>query len=212
MQKNYNNYDFTYVFDFEKVCFEVEVTLRHLSLFSVCFHFLTCLRSCDKVTNYCFFCSRVRDHSYGDRSYYHDVVVANQVRAYQDDYMFLQDKLTDFDVFLEKPIYMNYPNFPLNHAKCNYYTELRHAQDSLVPFDNVLARLYINYVSEYFCQYKFTLWDEKIVYDAIYFFGANLMNYFFETNYAFFHEFLNICDKFNRSHCQRINKLGLWKF
>ena len=29
-----------------------------------------------------------------------------------------------------------------------------------------------------FCQYKLTLRDEKIVYDAIYFFGADLMNDF----------------------------------
>ena len=100
MQKIYNNYDFTYVFDSEKAGSETEVTLRQLSLFSVCFHFLTCLRSCDKVTNYCFHCSCVRDHSYGDRSYYHDVVVANQVRAYREDYMFLQDKLADLMYFL----------------------------------------------------------------------------------------------------------------
>ena len=32
------------------------------------------------------------------------------------------------------------------------------------------------------------------------------MNDFYESNYAFFYEFLNIYDKFNRSHCQRINK------
>ena len=164
---------------------EVEVTLRHLSLFLVCFHFLTCLRNCDKVTNYYFFCSCVRDHSYGDRSHYHDVVVANQVRAYQDDYMFFQDKLADFDVFLERPIYMNFPNFPLNDSKCDFYTELRHAQDLFVPFVNVLARLYINYVCKYFCQYKFTLRDEKFLYDVIYFFGAELIHDFLQTNYAF---------------------------
>ena len=142
MQKIYNNYDFTNDFDFEKVCSEVEVNLRHLWLLSVCFHFLTCLRSCDRAINCCFFCSRVTDHSYGDGSYYHDVVVANQVRACQGDYVFLQDKLTDFDVFLERPIYMNYPNFLSSHAKFDYYTELRHAQDLLMPFVNVLARLH----------------------------------------------------------------------
>ena len=58
--------------------------------------------------------------------------------------MFLQDKLADFDVFLERPIYMNYPNFPLNNTKYDYYTELHHTQDLFVPFINVLARLYIN--------------------------------------------------------------------
>ena len=47
----------------------------------------------------------MRDHSYDDRSYYHDVIVANQVRAYQDDYIFIRDKLVDFDEFLERPIY-----------------------------------------------------------------------------------------------------------
>ena len=82
MQKIDNDYQFNYVFDFEKICSEVEVTLRHFSLFLVCFHFLACLRSQDKVANYCFFCSRMREHSYGDRSYSHDVVVGNQVRAY----------------------------------------------------------------------------------------------------------------------------------
>ena len=76
----------------------------------------------------------MRDRSYGDRSYYHDVVVASQARAYQDDYMFLQDKLADFHVFLERPIYMNYPNFPLNDSKCDFYTELHHAQDLFCAF------------------------------------------------------------------------------
>ena len=178
MQKIYNNDDFTYVFDFEKVYSEVVVTLHHLSLFSVCFHLLTCLTSCDKVANYCFYCSRLGDHSYGDRSYYHDVVVAIQVRAYIHE-------LSKFD----------------------FYIELSHAQDLFVPFVNVLARLYINYISKYFCQYKFTLRDEKIVYEAIYFFGAELMHDVFQTNYAFFCEFLNKYNELNRNHYQRINKL-----
>ena len=45
------------------------------------------------------------------------------------------------------------------------------------------------------------------MYEVIYFFRAELMNDFFETNYAFSYEFLNKYDKFNRSHCHRINKL-----
>ena len=82
--KIYNNDDATYVFDFEKICPEVEVTLRHLSLFSVCFHFLTCLRSYDKVANYCFYYSRLRSHIYGDLIHFHDVVVATQDKVYKD--------------------------------------------------------------------------------------------------------------------------------
>ena len=84
---------------------------------------------------------------------------------------------------------MNFPNFPLNNSKCGFYTELRHAQDLCALFVNVLARLYFNYVSKCLCEYKFTLRDEKIVYDAIYFFGAELMHGFFQTNNAFFMNF-----------------------
>ena len=107
----------------------------------------------------------MRDHSYGNGSYYHDVVVANQVRAYQGDYMFLQDKLTDFDAFIEKPIYMNYPNFLLSHAKFDYYTKLRHAQDLFVSFVNVLARLYIlttlvNIFVKKLCMTQFTFLEQ----------------------------------------------------
>ena len=46
--------------------------------------------------------------------------------------MFLQDKLADFDVFLERPIYMNYPNYPFDQRTCGYYNELRHAQDLFI--------------------------------------------------------------------------------
>ena len=101
MQKNYNNELFTYVFDFEEICPEVEVTLRHLSLFSVCSHFLMCLRSCDKVVHYWFYCSRVRPHIYEDLIHFHDVTVVSQDKIYKDYYMYTQDKICDFDVFLD---------------------------------------------------------------------------------------------------------------
>ena len=80
------------LFDFEKICPEVEVTLRHLSLFSVCFHFLTCLRSYDKVANYCFYYSRLRSHIYGDLIHFHDVVVATQDKVYKDHYICIKIK------------------------------------------------------------------------------------------------------------------------
>ena len=41
MQKIDNDYNLNYVFDFEKACSKVEVTLHHLSLFSVCFSFFS---------------------------------------------------------------------------------------------------------------------------------------------------------------------------
>ena len=207
LQNIYNNDDFTCVFDFEKFFPEVEVTLRDLSLFSVCFHFLTCLRSCDKVANYCFYCSHVRSHVYGDWCHFHDVEVATQDKVYNDHYMYTQVKICDFDVFLGRPIYMNYPNYPFNQRTCDYYNELHHAQDLFVPFTSVLIRMYINYVSKYFFKFQFKLRDEKIVYDAIYLYASRLIYEFFDINYVFFYEFLNMFNNFNRSHCLKINKL-----
>ena len=161
MQKIYNNDDFTYVFDFQKICPEVEVTLHHFSLFSVCFHFLTYLRSCDKVVNYCFYCSRVRSHIYGDLIHFYDVVVSTQDKVYKDNCMCTQDKVCDFDVFIERAIYMNCPNPPFNQRTCDYYNELRHAQDLFVPCKNVYQLRYIflsfnlHYVMKILCMMQF---------------------------------------------------------
>ena len=83
----------------------------------------------------------------------------------------------------------------------------RIAQDLFVSFTSVLIRMDINYVSKYFSKFQFTLCDEKIMYDAIYYFASKLMCDFFDINYVFFYEFLNMFDKFKRSCCLKINKL-----
>ena len=102
---------------------------------------------------------------------------------------------------------MSYPNYPFNQRICDYYNELRHAQDLFVPFTSVLIRMYINYISKYFFKFQFTLCDEKNAYDAIYYYASKLMYDFFNINCVFFYEFLNMFDKFNRSHRLKINKL-----
>ena len=50
---------FNYHFDFEEYYFKLMERYRHLPLFSVCLHFLRCVRSCDIKSNYCRSCSRV---------------------------------------------------------------------------------------------------------------------------------------------------------
>ena len=100
-----------------------------------------------------FYCSHVRSHIYGDLIHFHDVALATQDKFYKDHYMYIQDKICHFDVFLERPIYMNYPNYLFNQRTCDYYNELHHAQDLFVPFTSVLIRIYINYVSKYFSKF-----------------------------------------------------------
>ena len=89
----------------------------------------------------------MRPHIYGDLIYFHDVTVVSQDKIYKGHYMYTQDKICDFDVFFDRPIYMNYPNYPFNQGTCDYYNELHHAQDLFVSFTSVLTRIYINYVN-----------------------------------------------------------------
>ena len=165
------------------------------------------MRSCDKVANYCFYCSHVRPHVYGDIIYFHDVVVTTQDKTYKDHYMFLEDKLWDFDVFFLRGQCIWVIRIIQWLTDSDYYKELHHAQDLFIALTNILIRLYINYVSKYFSKYQLTLRDVKIVYDAIYFFASELMHGFFKTNYIFFYEFLNIFEKFNSCHCVKMYNL-----
>ena len=47
------------LFDYEKL---LKKEFRQMSLFSICLHFLRCVRSCDKQKGYCQLCSRVREN------------------------------------------------------------------------------------------------------------------------------------------------------
>ena len=50
------------IFDFEYYVLKLRKVKRHLSLFSICLHFMRCVRSCENLRKikYCFYCSRVR--------------------------------------------------------------------------------------------------------------------------------------------------------
>ena len=52
------------IFDFEENYEQLIKRFRHMSLFSVCLHFLRCRRSCEKKADYCKFCSRVRENCF----------------------------------------------------------------------------------------------------------------------------------------------------
>ena len=57
---------FDYNFDFEENYFRLVRDFRHMSLFSICLHFLRCTRSCDNKANYCRVCSRVHEKFFMD--------------------------------------------------------------------------------------------------------------------------------------------------
>ena len=94
----FNETFYTYNFDFEQNYEKLLKKFRHMSLFSVCLHFLRCRRSCDRKANYCKICSRVRDNDFYDTDKFSDVALVS-FPSYLD---IQSEKRVDFDVFLCK--------------------------------------------------------------------------------------------------------------
>ena len=72
---------------------------RHMSLFSVCLHFLRCQRSCEKKSGYCKMCSRVKENTFYDYNAFLNLKVSRM-----DDYLDTSSsERNDLDVFLNRP-------------------------------------------------------------------------------------------------------------
>ena len=67
------------IFDFEKNYAQLIKRFRHMSLFSVCLHFLRCRRSCEKKAGYYKFCSRVRENCFYDLDKFSNLIVRSDV-------------------------------------------------------------------------------------------------------------------------------------
>ena len=66
-----------YHFDYEENFFDLLKQFRHLSLFSICLHFLRCVRSCEHVWGtapYCRLCSRVCNTEFKSRNIFQDII------------------------------------------------------------------------------------------------------------------------------------------
>ena len=106
----------------------------------------------------------------------------------KDDYLFLNGKFTDLDVYLNKPAYFDYPNQPYKDKSCRYMEVLSHAQDFFAYFCSIPMRMYLNYAIENFSELILTikLTDEKFVVEQILKCTSDLLYDFFDTNYLFF--------------------------
>ena len=102
-------------FDFEENYDKLIKRFRHMSLFSVCLHYLRCRRSCEKKQGYCKVCSRVRENCYYDHDKFSNLIVHSDF----DDYLHISSSHgVDLDVFLNGPVYFQYPDYELLSGKC----------------------------------------------------------------------------------------------
>ena len=100
----YNDLSDTFAFDFEWHYDNLFKEFCHLSLFSVCLHFLRGQRSCETtIAGYCRMCSRIRDNHFHDYNVFLSVKVSNM-----DDYLCINQFSVDFDVISNQPGYFLY--------------------------------------------------------------------------------------------------------
>ena len=146
----------------------------------------------------------MKDNNLFNLDKFQDLMVYPKSR-HNDDYLFLDNKPIDLDIFLNRPAYFDYPRYPLKHKNCRYFTVLSHAQDLFAYFCIIFVRMYLNYAMEHFSELILTLklFDEKYVIENI------LNSMIFLIQFLFFYEFLNVFDEVNLSDCYEVasNKL-----
>ena len=130
-------------FDFEKNYEQLIKRFRHMSLFSVCLHFLRCRRSCEKKAGYYKFCSRVRENCFYDLDKFSNLIVPSEV----DDFLNIcsAERLR-----LNRLAYFQYPNYDLINGKCCHLEVFSFARDLFAAFSAVFVRMYLSYTIDHF--------------------------------------------------------------
>ena len=182
----FNETFYTYNFDFEENYEKLLKRFCHMSLFSVCLHFLRCRRSCERNANYCKICSRACDNDYFDVDKFSNAHLIS-FPSYLD---ILSDEPVDFDVFLCK---CSSSCCSLCHSnssdkKCANFEVFNHARDLFATFCGVLARMYLNYTMECFSEFisNISLKDESKIIQNTFKFAYDFLNKFFDVNHWFF--------------------------
>ena len=174
-------------FHFEEIYDRLVKKFCHMSLFSVCLHFLRCRRSCDKKSGYCKMCSRVRKNTFYDYNAFLSLKVSRK-----DDYLDIgSSERVDLNVFLNRPAYFPYC-FCESTRSCTDHQVIGFTQDLFVAFCSVLVRMYLNIAIDDFSEIMpdLSLADEKKVAKKIFSSASLLLYKFFVLNCLFFMNFL----------------------
>ena len=145
-----------YHFDFDENYLELQKRYRHLSLFSICFHFLTCLRFCEKISPVSI--SRVRNYDFLECNAYNNLMI-----SFSSEMLDLtSNHRIDLDVFLCNSEF-NLSNYAKDNGKCCFFQIFEYAQVLFAAFSVVLIRMYLNITLKYFSFLSTNLRDEKRV-------------------------------------------------
>ena len=162
-EKFYDPVFFKYHFDYEdRVCALLEKFKTHLSLFSVCMHFLRCIRSCERVPNspsYCKVCSRVQEFHFNCRSSFGNI----QVTSLGTTLLGLGcNQICDLYVFVSKADdYFKF--FKVKDNFCSYFALFSYPENFFPAFSPILIRIYVNISLKFSAELELNIFDEKKV-------------------------------------------------
>ena len=106
-----------------------------MSLFSICLHFLRCVRSCDKKPNYCRLCSRVCENFLWNVMLFRvcQSVLMELTCFWKNFYR------TDLDVFL-----FGEARYLKDSKNCSLFQVFNYPQELFDAFSAFLVRMYLN--------------------------------------------------------------------
>ena len=128
-----------FIFDFDENYSKLLSEFSHMSLFSICLHFLRCTRSCDKKSYYCCLCYRVRENLFFERNTFSKLRVC-PYGSYLD---MKSCHCLELDVFLIEAgtCVSGYTKLTKN---CSFFQVFQCPQELFVCFSSILIRMYIN--------------------------------------------------------------------
>lgn len=172
-----------------------------LSLFSVCMHFLRCIRSCDSVPNspsHCKLCSRVEDFNFNCVSSFQKI----QKRSDNTTLLGLNSNfLCNLDVFVSNAA--DYHKFfkVVSHF-CSCFALFSDPEDVFAAFSSILMRIYLNVSFKVFSFLDLSLFDRARIREIIMTQSRfSLAGFRHEVNIDFFYEFFDKFDQYNLSYC-----------
>ena len=167
------------IFDFEYYVLKLRKVKRHLSLFSICHHFMRCVRSCDNLckSKYCFYCSRVRMTNFDCASSFYDIDM--DPNDYSQNFRNSIGCLTvDVDIQLNSPFNFD-DTLRRSNTLCECFEVYTRPGHLCVSFSSVLVRMCINCILS---DLDVTLKDEETIISLIYSYASQMLIEFWDCN------------------------------
>ena len=128
-----------FYFDFDQINFLLLEKFKHFSLFSICLHFLRCIKSCDKQPNYCWVCSRITGGYFYNCNFFSNMCTG-KVGANLGFYYNIN---VDLDVFLYNASDI-LGGWTTSNSWCSCHQNFGYALELFQDFCSVFVRIYLN--------------------------------------------------------------------